>query len=200
MFIDYYLIYLFIDWLCGLALRLKGQNLNPLWTDLICSKFWFSCQLITSEMCNLFIRFFMVIFIIPACNYLCRLFGKFRNNREQKMVDIDWFQVESVLLGTLSWTAASFLGLFLSNFSNASYFVFKVTLLCLLFVVTVNTIHKHFSVLLPFRTPLPPIFFSISTIHHEETRLSINRNRNPNPEVGGRYESAVAPILSCINL
>ena len=30
--------------------------------------------------CSLFIRFFIFIFIIPVCNYLCRLFRKFRIN------------------------------------------------------------------------------------------------------------------------
>ena len=46
LYIDDCRIYLFFtDWLCGLALRLKDQNLNPLWTDLICSKFWLPHQL-----------------------------------------------------------------------------------------------------------------------------------------------------------
>ena len=45
MFIDDSFIYLLTDWLYMLALRLKDQNLNPLWTDLICSKFWLSRQL-----------------------------------------------------------------------------------------------------------------------------------------------------------
>ena len=78
LFIDDCLIYLFTDWLCALALRLKDQNLNPLWTDVICSKFWLSRQL--HFFSNLFIGFFIFIFIIPVCNDLCRLFRKFRNN------------------------------------------------------------------------------------------------------------------------
>ena len=40
--------------------------------------------------------------------------------------------------------AASLLGLFLSNSFSASYLVFKVTSLCFLFVVILNTIHKQF--------------------------------------------------------
>ena len=81
MFISDCLIYLFTDWLGGLALRLKDQNVNPLWTDLICSNF-FDClvNFISSGMCKLFIRFFIFIFIIPVFNYLWRLFRKSRNN------------------------------------------------------------------------------------------------------------------------
>ena len=58
---------------------------------------------------------------------------------------IGWFQVESVLLETLNWMTTSLLGLFLLNTFSASYSVFKVTLLCFLFVVIMNTIHKQSS-------------------------------------------------------
>ena len=78
LFIDSYFIYLFTDWLWVFALRLKDQNLNPLWTDVICSKFWLSPQL--HFLSNLFMGFFIFIFIIPVCNYLRRLFRKFRKN------------------------------------------------------------------------------------------------------------------------
>ena len=43
--------------------------------------------------------------------------------------------------------ATSLLGLFLSDSFSASYFVLKVTLLCFLFVVILNTIHKQFSLM-----------------------------------------------------
>ena len=97
-------------------------------------------------MCNLFIIFFIFIFIIPLCNYICRFFRKFKTQSiQQEMVKIGWFQVESVLQETLNWMETSLLGLFLSNSFIASYSVFKVTLLCFLFVVILSTIHKQSS-------------------------------------------------------
>ena len=91
-------------------------------------------------MCNLFI-IFIFIFIIPLCNYICRFFRKFKTQSfQQAMVEIGWFQVESVLQETLNCMETSLLGLFLSNSFIASYSVFKVTLLCFL-----STIHKQSS-------------------------------------------------------
>ena len=142
----------------------------------------------------MFIRFFIFIFIILVCNYLCRLLRKFRNNKEQTMVETGWFQVESVLLGTFNWMAAS-LCLLLSNFFSASWFVFKVTLLCFLFVVIVNTIHKQFPALLHVRAPLPLLSLMI---HLEETRLSAKRNPTLTLRVLRKCNSA--QFLSCINL
>ena len=59
----------------------------------------------------------------------------------------DWLfpSRKCVLLGTLNWMVASLLGLFLSNSYSASYFLFKVTSLCFLFVVILSTIYKQFS-------------------------------------------------------
>ena len=64
---------------------------------------------------------------------------------QQKMVEIGCLQVEKGLLGKLNRMVASLLVLFLSNSSSASLFVFKVTLLCFLFAVILNIIHKQFS-------------------------------------------------------
>ena len=61
------------------------------------------------------------------------------------MVKIGWFQVASVLPGTLNWMVTSLLGLFLSSSFSASYFVLKVTSSFLLFVAILNTIHNRLS-------------------------------------------------------
>ena len=76
--IDDSLIYIFSDWLCGLTLRLKNQNLNLFEQTSSVQSFDWLVNFISSGMCNLFIGFF--IFIIAVCNYLCRLFRKFWNN------------------------------------------------------------------------------------------------------------------------
>ena len=154
--IFYWLLpHLSLHWLImRVGFEIKGSKLKSSVNSFKFSVLCFDClvNFITSWMRNLFIRFFIFIFIILVCNYLCRLFGKFRNNIEQTMVKIGWFQVESALLGTLNLMQASLLGIFLSNFFSASYFVFKVTSLCFLFVVIVKTIHKQFPELLHFCT------------------------------------------------
>ena len=73
------------DWLCELALRLKDQNLNPLWTDLICSKFWLPCQLHFFRDLQLVRRIPNLHFHHPH-HYLCRLLRKFRSN----LFNIQW--------------------------------------------------------------------------------------------------------------
>ena len=145
LFIDDWLIYLFTDLLCG-ALTLKDQNLNPLWTDLICSKLSLSRQLHFFRDGQFVHQILHLHFHYPRLQLPLQVAHKIQKQSiYQTMVEIGWFQVESVLLGTLNWIATSLLGLFLSNSFSASYFALKVTLLCFLFMVILNTIHKQFS-------------------------------------------------------
>ena len=147
IFINHCCIYLFFtDWLCGLALRLKDQNLNHLWTRLICSKFWLPCQ----------VHFFGDVYFVCRILYLHFHHPRLwlppqvaqkiqKQSIQQKMVEIGWLQVESVLLGTLNWTTTSLLGLFLSSSFSSLYFVFNGTSLCFLFVAILRRTHQQLS-------------------------------------------------------
>ena len=126
MFISDCLIYLFTDWLGGLALKLKDQNVNPLWTDLICSIFLIvsstsflqGCASCSSDSSSSF----------SSSPSLITSEGCLENPEtiystvQQTMVEIGWSQVESVLLGKLKGMATSFLSILLSNSFSASYF------------------------------------------------------------------------------
>ena len=72
--------HLSLHWLIMRVLCWLNWNLNPLWTDLIYSKFWLSRQLHFFRDVQFFIGFFIFIFIILICKYLSRLFRIFRNN------------------------------------------------------------------------------------------------------------------------
>ena len=87
--------FFFPDWQCWSALRLKDQNLNPLWTDC------FMCFHFDSRSFRWWISKSLVDFFFL------------------------FFQVASVLPGTLNWIATSFLGLFFSGSFSAAYFVLK---------------------------------------------------------------------------
>ena len=95
-------------------------------------------------MCNLFIRFFIFIFIISVCNYLCRLFRKSRSN----LFNRQWSRLAGSSRKCTSRNVERngnfFVRSIFSNSFSASYFVFKVTSLCFLSVVILNKIHKKF--------------------------------------------------------
>ena len=63
---------------------------------------------------------------------LCRFSDEFW--KASKIFSLFFFQVARVLSGILNWFATSLLGLPFSSSFNASYFTFKVTSWCFLFV------------------------------------------------------------------
>ena len=66
---------------------------------------------------------------------LCRFSDEFW--KASKIFSLLFFQVARVLTGILNWLATPLLGLPFSSSFNASYFTFKVTSWCFLFVVIV---------------------------------------------------------------
>ena len=97
------------------------------------------------EMCDLFFGFFILTFIILVSNYLCRLFRKFRNNLFKECGQ-NW------LVPSSKWTSSNvelnndfFARSFLKSCFSTSYFCFKVTSLCSLFVAILKTVHKWLS-------------------------------------------------------
>ena len=126
LFIDDCLIYFFTDWLCGLTLRLKDQNLNPLWTDLpnlfrvlivSSTSFLQGCVICSLDSSSSFSSSPSVI-TSASCSENSETIYLTDNGR-------DWLVPSRKC--TLNWVAASLLGLFLSNSFSASYFAFKVT-------------------------------------------------------------------------
>ena len=100
-----------------------------------------------------------------------------------KIFSLFFFQVARVLPGILNWLATSLLGLPFSSSFNASYFTFKVTSWCFLFVavfiksatnkqIQTNLISKHWNIM-AFELNSRTYYSRISK--DEKTRL---RNQN----------------------
>ena len=86
---------------------------------------------------------------------LCRFSDEFW--KASKIFSLLFFQVARVLPGILNWFATSLLGLPFSSSFNASYFTFKVTSWCFLFVA---------------------IFVASATNNRIETNLKISKHSN----------------------
>ena len=86
---------------------------------------------------------------------LCRFSDEFW--KTSKIFSLFFFQVARVLLGILIWFATPLLGLPFSSSFNDSYFTFKVTLWCFLFVA---------------------IFIASATNNRIQTNLKISNHSN----------------------
>ena len=143
MFIHDYLIYLFTDWLCELTLILwlwlwlKDQNINPLWTDFICSKFWLS-RLVHFFRDVQFVHHSSSSFssspsVITSavCSENSEIIYSTGNGRDW-LVPCRKCTSRNVELNDNFFVRSIFVKL-------SQFFVFKVTLLCFLFVVIMDT-------------------------------------------------------------